>query len=97
MIPQYKQTDWTGEEPVIDISERCSVCNDLLLNLRGGFFGAGRLSVYCSDACKMKAYRQRQKALRNVQHKELNSTLPNEIDILIANIKKSLALVSSHD
>jgi ferredoxin len=64
----FKQVDWTDEQPVNDLTDRCLSCASPLLNLRGDLFGAGRPSVYCSNACKMKAYRKRSKSLRNVQH-----------------------------
>ena len=61
----YQQVDWTGEEPVNDLIDHCLFCSSLFLNLRGALFGVGRLSLYCSDSCKMKAYRKRLKSLRN--------------------------------
>ena len=61
----YQQVDWTGEELVNDLMDHCLFCSSPLLNLRGALFGVGRLSLYCSDSCKMKAYRKRLKALRN--------------------------------
>ena len=47
--------------------QTCPTCGQILLNLH---FFAGRPKSYCSDACKMKAYRQRHRhvntlALRN--------------------------------
>ena len=59
----YQQTDWTGEQPANDLTDRCPSCNGVMPFT----FGAGRPASYCSDACKMKAYRKRQKALRNTQ------------------------------
>jgi hypothetical protein len=72
----FKQVDLTGEQPVNDLTDCCSVCASPLLNLRGDLFGAGRPSVYCSNACKMKAYRKRSKSLRNVQHQTEQKSLP---------------------
>jgi hypothetical protein len=45
-------------------SDTCAICPQPLPFA----FGSGRPSIYCSDACKMKAYRQRKKqALRNTE------------------------------
>lgn len=65
-MSQHQQTDWIGysEFPRAEINV-CPVCNSIIMNLHDS---AGRPSVYCSDSCKMKAYRQRNKqkqALRN--------------------------------
>jgi hypothetical protein len=64
MSIDQQQTDWVGysEFPESAEMDTCPVCNAIILNLH---ISAGRPSVYCSDACKMKAYRQRNKALRN--------------------------------
>lgn len=43
---QYKQTDWA--------SDNCPICSSPLFNN-----ATGRPPVYCSDACKMRAYRSR--------------------------------------
>jgi predicted nucleic acid-binding Zn ribbon protein len=55
---QYKQFDWTGEQgginPALDL---CPVCSSPL----PFSFGSGRPAEYCSNACKMKAYRKRNK------------------------------------
>lgn len=77
----YQQLDWTGEELVNDLMDHCLFCSSPLLNLRGALFGVGRLSLYCSDACKMKAYRKRSKALRIVQHHSQQLTPPIEVQI----------------
>ncbi len=70
MATQYNQTDWIGEEPAqhsLDHGDGlCPICGTLVLN----FMFVGCPSVYCSDAHKMKAYRQRKKALRNAQHQK---------------------------
>jgi hypothetical protein len=39
-------------------AQTCPSCAKPVLNLS---FSVGRKAVYCSDACKMKAYRQRLK------------------------------------
>jgi len=60
---QYKQVDWTGEQGGLNPSlDLCPVCSSPL----PFSFGSGRPAEYCSNACKMKAYRRRNKqALRN--------------------------------
>jgi hypothetical protein len=59
---QFKQTDWA--------SDNCPVCmNPLPRN------ATGRPPVHCSNACKCKAYRQRNDATRNSQ--PLNKTTRN--------------------
>jgi hypothetical protein len=83
MSTQYIQIDWTGEEPVHDSTDRCPECKgDMPFT-----FGVGRPSVYCSAACKMKAYRKRQKALRNTQQlnvavEVLNESLSEPLSLL---------------
>jgi hypothetical protein len=67
-----QQTDWTGEQPVHDVSVPCSFCNGVMPFT----FGVGRPAFYCSDACKMKAYRKRKKALR-MQHQTEQKPLRN--------------------
>lgn len=70
----YQQIDWTGETPANDLTntDYCQNCNgDMPFT-----FGVGRPSVYCSDSCKMKAYRKRKKALRNEQHQTEEKLLP---------------------
>ena len=59
---EFKQVDWTGETPANDSTVNCSNCNGQMPFT----FGTGRPAVYCSDACKMKAYRKRKKALRKL-------------------------------
>ena len=67
------QTDWTllldtTQDNHHDQSDgHCPVCGQAIFN----FMMVGRPSLYCSDSCKMKAYRQRQKALRNTQRENL--------------------------
>lgn len=57
----YQQTDWTGETPVNDSTDHCPTCKgDMPFT-----FGVGRPAVYCSDSCKMKAYRMRKKNQNN--------------------------------
>ena len=46
------------------MNHSCPVCSKWLYDY---WYKTGRPSVYCSDACKMVAYRQRKKALRNTQ------------------------------
>jgi hypothetical protein len=85
------QVDWAGEQLVNDSTDCCSVCASPLLNLRGDLFGAGRPSVYCSNACKMKAYRKRQKPLLNARYsKQAKPLLPASIE------KPLLSLVPVH-
>lgn len=74
----YQQIDWTGEQGGVNPNlVLCAnpKCSKLLRNsAEDRFYGrsSGRPSDYCSDACKMKAYRQRKKALRNVQRETLS-------------------------
>jgi hypothetical protein len=60
------QTDWVGyEKPVLAVLT-CPQCNKPMPRF---YDTLGRIPKFCSDACKMKAYRQRNKqkpALRNV-------------------------------
>jgi predicted nucleic acid-binding Zn ribbon protein len=62
----FKQVDWTGEQSLRNYSSgsTCPVCSKILYR---DLLRVGRKHDYCSDACKMKAYRQRKKALRNSQ------------------------------
>lgn len=60
-LRNYQQIDWTGETPTNDLTDSCPTCKgDMPFT-----FGVGRPSVYCSDACKMKAYRLRKKSKNN--------------------------------
>ncbi|GEM_PF-3106270 len=54
--PAYRQVDWTA------FTDHCPQCYNPLPQLRPV---VGRPMVYCSDACKMRAYRLRSKPLRN--------------------------------
>lgn len=62
----HQQIDWVGysEFPPESV-DTCPVCHSVILNLP---FGAGRPSVYCSDACKMKAYRRRNKQTQSLRN-----------------------------
>lgn len=82
----FKQVDWTGEEPVHDDSVACPVCKGVMPFT----FGVGRPASYCSNACKMKAYRQRQKPLRKLQEKPLRNALR------LTEEKPLLSIVPSH-
>lgn len=71
----YKQTDWTyplwiGSDEGFNHHDgsSCLFCNDPIF-----YFGFGRKPSYCSDACKMKAYRQRLKALRIAAQNSVSS------------------------
>jgi len=63
----YQQTDWTSG------NGQCLHCGGAIR-----MAGTGRPALYCSYAHKMKAYRQRIKALRNstVNEKPLRNSTP---------------------
>ena len=69
---EFKQTYWTGEQGGTNPDVVLCANPSCLKPLRNSkyTYSVGRPSDYCSDACKMKAYRQRKKALRNVQQDE---------------------------
>ena len=60
----YLQIDWTGEPGFINPNfVLCAKCSKPLRNSSEA--RVGRPLDYCSDACKMRVYRQRTKALRD--------------------------------
>lgn len=72
---KFKQVDSTGEEPLRNCASgvMCPVC---LKVFERDLLQVGRKSDYCSNACKQKAYRQRNKPLRNAQHQTDKKLLP---------------------
>jgi len=55
----YQQVDWANE------NRHCLFCGGIIKTA-----STGRPALYCSYAHKMKAFRQRQKALRNSTSKQ---------------------------
>jgi len=66
-VKEFKQVDWTGEQSLRNCSSGV-LCGNCSKPLERDLLRVGRKSDYCSDACKMKAYRKRKKQLRNSLH-----------------------------
>ena len=65
----YRQIDWIlqADTNLQDhVSVDCLFCGEIIWS----FVTVGRPARYCSNACKMRAYRLRLKALRNSQSVE---------------------------